>query len=217
MSILMKKVMGAYILRFHNHKLFVVVLLVVSVFHLSGHQFTTNQEACKRDTLLYYWHNAANDSYPNQIPEDCYMELYFMDGILKKGFFWGTTDEFDRGREGYECGYFVLPMTEIRQDKDSVSFKLNPIRTKHGEYGSCFVKAPVDLHIRSWQEALSRYQRWDYISGGLFDKGIMYSIFLNKEFKKTFRHSPIGDSVSVRNLTNNSWKKRTFVLHNGNL
>lgn len=209
---MIKATTDTYILRFRNHKLFVVTLAVLSVFPLSGQQFTVGQEVHKRDTLLYYWHNAINGEYPDLIPEDCYMELYIGDGILEKGFFWGTTDEFDTGREGYECGYFILPMTEIRHEKDSISFKLSLIKTEHGENVNNFVKAPVDKHIRSWQEALSRYQTWDYISGS-FDKEIRFSIFFSPKVKKTKPHSfPMEDTITLRNLTIDSGKERTFVL-----
>lgn len=204
--------MDTYILRFRNRKLFVVTLAVLSVFPLSGQQFTVGQEVHKRDTLLYRWHNTTTDEHPDFIPEDCYMELYIDDGILEKGFFWGTTDEFYTGREGYECGYFILPMTEIQHEKDSISFKLSLIKTEHGENVNCFVKAPVDRHIRSWQEALSRYQTWDYISGGS-DKEIRFSIFFSPKVKQAKPHGlPMGDSITLRNLTIDSGEERTFVL-----
>ena len=77
------------------------------------------QERVDIDTLWYRYHNPEQDYYPDLLPEDCYMELYLENGILKKGYFWGTTDEFEQAREGYECGYFVMPMTDIKQDKDS--------------------------------------------------------------------------------------------------
>lgn len=211
LSFLMKATMDAYILRFYNRKLLMAVLAAFVIFPSFGQQFTANQEPCKRDTLRYYWHDVAMDEYPGLIPEDCYMELYFVDSKLEKGFFWGTTDEFDRGREGYECGYFVLPMTEIKQGRDSVSFKLCPFQTEHGEHVPPFVKAPVDCHIRSWQEALLRYQTWDYISGGAFENDILYSIsFVQKLKNTTSGNFPMGDSIIVRNLTNDSCTQRTF-------
>ena len=110
----MKVIMDAYILRYSNRKLLAVVLALMNVFPLYAQKNAAGQEATERDTLFYLWHDATIDEYPNLIPEDSYMELYIENGILKKGFFWGTTDVFDSGREGYECGFFVLPMTEIR-------------------------------------------------------------------------------------------------------
>ena len=210
---MMKEIMDAYIIRFRNHKLLAIVLALLSVFPLSAQQNAVGQETTERDTLFYLWHDATIDEYPNLIPEYSYMELYIENGILKKGFYWGTTDEFDRGREGYECGFFVLPMTEIRHEKDSILFKLSPIRTDKGETENCFVKTPVGRHIRSWQEAMSRYQTWDNITGGLFEKDFLFSISFGQKQKYTTPYRfPTVDSISVRNLTNDSRQKRTFFL-----
>ena len=209
----MKEIMDAYILRYRNRKLLAVVLALMNVFPLYAQKNAAGQEATERDTLFYLWHDATIDEYPNLIPEDSYMELYIENGILKKGFYWGTTDEFDWGREGYECGFFVLPMTEIRHEKDSILFKLSPIRTDKGETENCFVKAPVDRHIRSWQEAMSRYQTWDNITGGLFEKDFLFSISFGQKQKNTTPYRfPTVDSISVRNLTYDSRQKRTFFL-----
>ena len=200
-------------MRYRNRKLLAVVLALMNVFPLYAQKNAAGQEATERDTLFYLWHDATIDEYPNLIPEDSYMELYIENGILKKGFYWGTTDEFDRGREGYECGFFVLPMTEIRHEKDSILFKLSPIRTDKGETENCFVKAPVDRHIRSWQEAMSRYQTWDNITGGLFEKDFLFSISFGQKQKNTTPYRfPTVDSISVRNLTYDSRQKRTFFL-----
>ena len=209
----MKEIMDAYIIRFRNRKLLAIVLALLSVFPLSAQQNAVGQETTERDTLFYLWHDATIDEYPNMTPEDSYMELYIENGILKKGFYWGTTDEFDRGREGYECGFFVLPMTEIRHEKDSILFKLSPIRTDKGETENCFVKTPVGRHIRSWQEAMSRYQTWDNITGGLFEKDFLFSISFGQKQKYTTPYRfPTVDSISVRNLTNDSRQKRTFFF-----
>lgn len=213
--------MNAYILRFRSRKLFLLALALLSVFPLSGRQFTVCQETHKRDTLLYYWHDTRyNDNDSWFLPKDCYMELYIENGILEKGFFWGTTDEFDhrRGREDHAdhlCGYFVLPMTEIRQEKNSISFKLSLIKTEHGEIVDSFVKAPVDLHIRSWQEALARYQKWIDIYGyyeRCYENEILFSISFSQKREKAMPHGfPIGDSIIVRNLTIDCGE-RTFIL-----
>ncbi len=194
------------------------MLLVISLFLLNGlfgQHYAVSQETPQRDTLLYYWHDPIPDKYPNLVPEDCYMELYLEDGIVKKGFFWGTTDEFDMGREGYECGYFILPMTEIQHEGDSILFKLSLIRTERGKIVDyCFVKEPIDRHIRFWQEALSRYQKWDCIRGSMYYNDVQFSISSGQKATNTAsNHFPMGDSISVCNLTNDSWT-RTFVLVN---
>ncbi len=195
--------------------LFITLLIQLNV--LVGQPFAADQEVHKRDTLLYYWHDTMYDKYPNLVPEDSHMELYIEDGIVKKGFFWGTTDEFDEVREGYGCGFFVLPMTEIRHEGDSISFKLSLIRAKNGRIVDSFVKAPIDRHIRSWQKALSCYQKWDCISGGMYRNDVLFSISFGQKFKNTTsKRFPLGDSIVVRNLSNDLGGERTFILQKSN-
>ena len=159
------------------------------------------QERVDIDTLCYY--NPEQDYYPDLLPEDCYMELYLENGILKKGYFWGTTDEFEQAREGYECGYFVMPMTDIKQDKDSISFRLDIVTTSSGEKVNTFVKAPIDRHIRSWQEAMSRYQTWEPFTDRMEDEIQMSISFARWLENDTVRYnmSVRKDTVRVKNLT----------------
>lgn len=101
-----------------SKSLFTVVMALSVAWHFISIMPLSAQERVDIDTLWYRYHNSEQDYYPDLLPEDCYMELYLENGILKKGYFWGTTDEFEQAREGYECGYFVMPMTDIKQDKD---------------------------------------------------------------------------------------------------
>ena len=161
------------------------------------------QERVDIDTLWYRYHNPEQDYYPDLLPEDCYMELYLENGILKKGYFWGTTDELEQAREGYECGYFVMPMTDIKQDKDSISFRLDIVTTSSGEKVNTFVKAPIDRHIRSWQEAMSRYQTWEPFTDRMEDEIQMSISFARWLENDTVRYnmSVRKDTVRVKNLT----------------
>ena len=161
------------------------------------------QERVDIDTLWYRYHNPEQDYYPDLLPEDCYMELYLENGILKKGYFWGTTDEFEQAREGYECGYFAMPMTDIKQDKDSISFRLDIVTTSSGEKVNTFVKAPIDRHIRSWQEAMSRYQTWEPFTDRMEDEIQMSISFARWLENDTVRYnmSVRKDTVRVKNLT----------------
>ena len=161
------------------------------------------QERVDIDTLWYRYHNPEQDYYPDLLPEDCYMELYLENGILKKGYFWGTTDEFEQAREGYECGYFVKPITDIKQDKDSISFRLDIVTTSSGEKVNTFVKAPIDRHIRSWQEAMSRYQTWEPFTDRMEDEIQMSISFARWLENDTVRYnmSVRKDTVRVKNLT----------------
>ena len=179
------------------------------------------QEHADTDTLLYRYHNPGQDRYPHLLPEDSYMELYLENGKLKKGYFWGTTDEFEQAREGYECGYFVMPMTDIRQGKDSISFRLDIVTTSSGEKVNTFVKAPIDRHIRSWQEAVSRYQTWEPFTDRMEDEiqmSISFARWLENDVVR-YGMSPMKDSIIVKNLTcpYNDKNGRVFVLLKGKI
>ncbi|MCM1447660.1 MAG: hypothetical protein NC113_05485 [Bacteroides sp.] len=209
--------MDAYILKFLNRKLFAVAWLLFVVPPSSGQQFANGQEEHRRDTLLYYHHDPTNDKFPDLIPDDSYMELYMEDGIVRKGFFWGTSDEFDDAREGYECGFFVLPLTKIHHGNDSITFHLTLTKTKDGKVLNSFVMAPVDLHIRSWKEAISRYKQWPPFNALMKDE-IKFSISSSQSQKTEYStlrsHFQIEDSLTVCNWADPSYVyKRTFVLH----
>ena len=194
-----------------------IVALSAASFFISSISLSA-QERVDIDTLQYRYHNPEQDNYSDMLPEDCYMELYLENGILKKGYFWGATDEFERAREGYECGYFVMPMTDIKQGKDSISFSLNIVTTSSGEKVNTFVKAPVDRHIRSWQEAMSRYQTWEPFTDWMEDEiqmSISFARWLENDVVQ-YDMSPMKDSIIVKNLTcpYNKKNRRVFVLQN---
>lgn len=213
--------MDAFTLKFPNRKfVFITIILSITLISVSTIPLSA-QEHVDIDTLWYRYHNLEQDHYPDLLPEDCYMELYLENGILKKGYFWGTTDEFEQAREGYECGYFVMPMTDIKQDKDSISFRLDIVTTSSGEKVNTFVKAPIDCHIRSWQEAMSRYQTWEPFTDRMEDEIQMSISFVRWLENDVVRYgmSPMKDSIIVKNLTcpYNDKNGRVFVLLKGKI
>lgn len=138
-----------------------------------------------KDTLMYCYDN--RDFHD----EDCYLKLYLEDGRVMKGLFWGTTDEFTDAREGFVCGFFVLPISQIRQKEDSLFFTLDARKEKF------FTKA-IPLDITKSQEAIKKkFQLWDiYVT----DSVVSYTAKVSK------------DSLSVRNMTFETYPpERTFV------
>lgn len=204
-----------------SKSLFTAVMALSVAWYFISIMPLSAQERVDIDTLWYRYHNLEQDHYPDLLPEDCYMELYLENGILKKGYFWGTTDEFEQAREGYECGYFVMPMTDIKQDKDSISFRLDIVTTSSGEKVNSFVKAPIDRHIRSWQEAMSRYQTWEPFTDRMEDEIQMSISFVQWLENDVVRYgmSPMKDSIIVKNLTcpYNDKNGRVFVLLKGKI
>lgn len=194
--------MDAYTLRFLNLKLILVAITAFSISLSFGQQNASTQDVIKKDTLLYFWHSTEYDDYPNLIPEDNYIELYLVNGVVEKGFFWGTTDEFDDAREGYPCGFFVLPLSEIRQYRDSVSFRVGLAKTEQGKRIYSFVRASIDRHIRSWQEALTNYVKCDNFEKG-FDEDIRYNLSSGLKSRKNNGSGYLfGDTILIRNISN---------------
>lgn len=109
-----------------------------------------------------------------------------------------------------------MPMTNIRQGKDSISFCLNIVKTSSGEKVNTFVKSPIDLHIRSWQEAMSRYQTWEPFTDRMEDEiqmSISFARWLENDVVR-YDMSPTKDTIIVKNLTcpYSSGHGRVFVL-----
>jgi hypothetical protein len=70
------------------------------------------------------------------------------------GLYYGTSDEFDVGREGYFPGFFVSPMEKLEIHGDTIRFTLN---TKNSD----FLTQSVDLRIKSTKAAIdSGYKNW---------------------------------------------------------
>jgi hypothetical protein len=106
------------------------------------------------------------------------------------GLYYGTSDEFDKAREGYLPGFFVSPMDRFQINGDTIRFVLN---TNNND----FLTQPIDLKIQSRKEAInSGYKNWEnkiptnpksYVglikdSVTIFFKG--EKEFMNKTFKR---------------------------------
>ena len=91
---------------------------------------------------IRYFHYA----YPDAPAEDCVVELTYLGDTVVEGCFWGTSDEFSSGREGYYPGFFVLPMQNVTQRGDSLFFTLD-------SYGTQFFSNAVSVSFHSAREA----------------------------------------------------------------
>lgn len=85
--------------------------------------YSEEGEGGEADSIVYYYWD-----YPETIHnhmDDQIIELAYVGDSVVNGYFWGNSDEFDVGREGYYPGYFVLNMKEIRHTGNRLSFLLD--------------------------------------------------------------------------------------------
>lgn len=87
--------------------------------------------------------------YPNDsvvLAEDHYIVFELINDKLIARYY-GTSDDFDEAREGYQPGFFVLDMVDLRFEGKTFSFDLTP---SEGD----MLAEPVDLEHRTAEESL---------------------------------------------------------------
>ncbi len=106
--------------------------------------------------------------YPNNtktLIENHYIVIEKKNDIVN-GWYYGTTDDFDMGREGYLPGFFVKEVTNLSISNNTISFKLfvsekecytEPISLKYKKI-SDFPKNKY----KSWEEAVLSFKPKEY-------------------------------------------------------
>lgn len=95
-----------------------------------------------------YQHNTES------LTEDHYIVLEYLNEILQ-GTYYGTSDDFDYAREGYNPGFFVSDMRNLKFGDNAIAFNLqlqdNEIFTK-----------PIDLSYKSSKDVpTDKNPKWD--------------------------------------------------------
>ena len=119
--------------------------------------YSEEGEGGEADSIVYYYWD-----YPETIHnhmDDQIIELAYVGDSVVNGYFWGNSDEFDVGREGYYPGYFVLNMKEIRQTGNRLSFLLDARNIQ-------YLDDPVEIGYHDVELALKHgARRWNQENG----------------------------------------------------
>jgi hypothetical protein len=130
--------------------------------------------------------------------EDRYILLREINGVTE-GYFYGTTDEFTDMREGFLCGYMVLPLDSLRIDSDSISFVLHP------EADDFFMR-PIERDILSTEDA----KKAGYVHWPQYDSEFIKYYTERKVYKGVF-----VDSTTIQfKKGKNDYEAKVFVKVN---
>ncbi|MCD8237076.1 MAG: hypothetical protein LUD00_10605 [Prevotellaceae bacterium] len=126
---------------------FLVFLASTSFVLFSCISKTGGGEVGYTHSVYYYRTSDLNARY-----EDNIIELRYDGEKPVDGFFWGTSDEFDCGREDYRPGAIVLQMKDLKISNDTISFTLD-------SRGQIFFSNAIDVNIHSCEEAQEKGSR----------------------------------------------------------
>lgn len=100
--------------------------------------------------------------YTASLPsEDHYIVLESHEGTLR-GYYYGTTDDFDEAREGYKPGYFVSELKNISINENEINFSIQLFKED-------IFTDPVDLKFKSKDDpGMETNEVW--INAALFDR-----------------------------------------------
>jgi hypothetical protein len=73
-----------------------------------------------RHRVMYKYAYAHNT---RTLVEDHYIVIDTIDGTAR-GWYYGTTDDFDDAREGYQPGFYVAPMRDLRFGRSTIAFSV---------------------------------------------------------------------------------------------
>ncbi|WDV45160.1 hypothetical protein PV797_16785 [Clostridiaceae bacterium M8S5] len=110
-----------------NLKVLIIIsmlfLAISGVFYLTKSDDVNAKKDIKRNGCIGGYKYEYENNTKNLV-EDHYIVLEEEDEELV-GRYYGTSDEFDEGREGYYPGFFVVDMKALKVDNKSISFILS--------------------------------------------------------------------------------------------
>ena len=146
------------------------------------------------DSIYFLYQNTQED--PTTSAYDYVIEFKKLDNN-PEGWFWGNTDIYDvfnAPRIAFFPGHFILKITDIKKDGDSISFVIDSDKTT-------FFSQPISTGIHSAKEAVdSAYHKWRvshrFFYGKAFFKGVIYpdSLVLYQEYVDFTANGLFSDS-----------------------
>ena len=174
-----------YILKFHSHRFWLALqsVVILTVFLSCSRK--------ENETLVYHF----KDSYSQA--EDNYLKLDFTKGLLQDGLFCATSDEIDETREGYPCGFFVLPLNNIEYKGDTIYFTIDIPSDENCFFKKPFLISPAGKLKKPdnndvWENSKDWYRNY---SATLYRYGFLETVSL--KYKMYLK----GDSLKLYNLT----------------
>lgn len=126
------------------------------------------------DSTVYYYYDYPWDNHSHM--DDNIIKFIYKDGIIISGYFWGTSDEFCESREGFHPGFFMLPIKDIKQDSNKLSFSIDSRNTP-------FFNKPIDVMCTPSHETMQDNNYLWKQNQKLFQDSVCYEgIFLPNEF-----------------------------------
>jgi hypothetical protein len=140
-----------------KNSIYCLVIILIMLFSFAATSYGKNydKEFLSRIVGTYeyvYEYNTQN------IIENHYIILEGYNNQLK-GWYYGTSDDFDEMREGYEPGFFLAEMSDLIIAQDSIKFKL------HVNFEEFYTK-PISLQYRNTKQLpKTKYKKWEAYAG----------------------------------------------------
>jgi hypothetical protein len=172
--------------KFDNMRSMILILLIVfSACGQNSSPKNSDKETDKYNGVFEYVY-PGNTS---ELIENHFIVFATVDNKLK-GYYYGTSDEFDEAREGYLPAFFVAKMDNLIISGDTIRFILkvdnSEFLTKAVDLKYVSTKDAIDAGYKNWENKIPTIPK-EYI--GLFkdEKTILFTEeqeFLNKTFQK---------------------------------
>jgi len=151
-----------------KRKILMVILVIAIVLAIAaGIKLMRNDQNSNHDFEAYagvYYFDYQQDSA--DLIEDHYIVIETYEGKLR-GYYYGTSDDFDHAREGYAPGFFVAQMKDLNIVNGTIRFDIQL-------FSRDIFSAPVDLSYKQ-SDTVSVESNAPWLNAQIFsaENGIM--------------------------------------------